>query len=195
MDNKSIEKVFLQFSDEKTKRIVEGNYLPALQALGMPAQWQQLFAEVDIDQDGGLDLDEFVRAVRHPSELETWCATLPLAKLLACCLDSEGGGDESPDPVRSRVSTLSPEDIDKVAGEFHRGLKRLLEERARELERCYAELDRKAAEAADGSNSKFTFEFSAGSPKDFHAGLNDRVGELTASVLIEPSAGLRSRRR
>ena len=126
-------------------------------------------------------MDDFIRAIRMPSVLETWCTTLPLAKLLAYCLHSvRGSAAESSDPIRDLVSKLAPEELERVADGFRGGIRRLLEERAQELERCYAELDKKAAEASDGSNSKYTFEFSAGSPKDFHAGLADRVGELSA---------------
>ena len=69
----------------------------------------------------------------------------------------------------------------------------MLEEKARELERWYKELDKKAAEASDGSNSKYTFDISAGSAENFHAGLNDRVGELAKQALSETSAGLEIR--
>ena len=172
---------------------MERNFLPALQALGRIAPRLQLFAELDVDRNGGLDFDEFVRAVRHPSDIETWCATLPLAKLLASCLESVKGSDESPDPIREMVSTLSSADAEKFAGEFYGGLRRLLEEKARELERWYKELDKKAAEASDGSNSKYTFDISAGSAENFHAGLNDRVGELAKQALSETSAGLEIR--
>ena len=197
IDTARIKETFDLFCDEKSKRITQGNYLPALQALGFSAQRiaQRIgqFADVDIDRDGGLDFDEFVRAVRQPSDLETWCTSLPLAKLLACCLESERRSDESLDPVRYKVSILSPADMDKVAGQFRGGLRRLLEERQRELQRCYEELDRKAAEASDGSNSKYTFEFNAGSLVHFHAALSDRVGELAALVLCR-RVDLRSRR-
>ena len=131
-------------------------------------------------------MDEFIRLIRLPSVLETWCTTLPLAKLLACCLQIVGGSAaESSDPIRNFVSKLESEDLDRVADDFREGMRRLLEDKVRELERCYTKLEQKAKEASDRSNSKYhdTFEFSAGSSKDFHAGLTDRVGDFAALVL------------
>ena len=187
MDLPSVEKVFHQFSNNSTNRITEMNYLRALEALGISARRARPFAELDVDQEGGLDLDEFVRTVRYPSNLEMFFSTLPLAKMLVWCIESVKGRDESadPDPVRSMVSTLSQADIDKIACEFHGGLNRLLADKTREMQHCYAEMDKKSADGSDGSNSKYTFEFSAGSAVDFHAGLADRVGEQLLSEILD----------
>jgi hypothetical protein len=148
---------------------------------------QQLFKEADIDQDGGLDLEEFRRVIARPTELEQWCSTLPLAKLLGCCLEDTlaDAAAASPlaalaDPVR-RLCSLSPQDLDRVSEEFWGGARRLLAEQASQLKRCYAELDSKAAEVGDGSSGKFqTFSMSAGTVEDFHKGLTDRVGAISS---------------
>ena len=183
MNHQYVEKIFLQFANKDTQRVMEDSYIPALQALGINYGKEQLFAEVDLDNDVGLELDEFNRVIRQPSVLESWCSTLPLAKLLASCIMSvRSSNAESSDPVRDQVSTLSSEVLHNVADEFRRGIGRFLKEKVIELQRCYEELDKKAAESSDGSNSKFTFDFSAGSADDFHAGLTDRVGDLLALI-------------
>ena len=175
MDQQHMEKIFVQFADKERNRILSGDVPKAFQALGIPADKVQPF-----DQDGGLDMDEFIRAVRLPSVLETWCTTLPLAKLLACCLQLvRGSAAESQDPIRDCVSKLVPKDIEKVVEYFHDGVRRLLGGKVSELERCYKELDEKAAKDSDGSIPKYTFEFSAGNADNFYAGLADQVGELS----------------
>jgi hypothetical protein len=185
MDQERVKATFLKFADKSTARIPSTSFRLALQGLDIqmqPDKLRQLFKEADIDEDGGLDLDEFHRAINRPSELEQWCSTLPLAKLLSFCLETPLADAAAAshailaDPVR-RVSELSPQDLDRVAEEFWGGVRRLLGEQASQLNRCYAELDQKAVERADGSSAKFqTFSMSAGTVEDFHKGLTNRVG-------------------
>jgi hypothetical protein len=186
MDQERVHATFHKFADESTTRIPSTSFPLALQELDIqvpPDKLQQLFKEADIDQDGGLDLEEFRWVIARPTELEQWCSTLPLAKLLGCCLEgtfSDAAVGSSPDPVR-QVCSLSPQDLDRVSEEFWGGARRLLAEQASQLKRCYAELDSKAAEVGDGSSGKFqSFSMSAGTVEDFHKGLTDRVGASSA---------------
>jgi hypothetical protein len=190
MDRERVHATFHKFADKSTTRVPSASFPLALQELDIqmpPDELQQLFKEADIDQDGGLDLEEFRWVIARPTELEQWCSTLPLAKLLGCCLDDTlaDAATASPhaalaDPVR-RVCSLSPQDLDRVSKDFCEGARRLLAEQASQLKRCYAELDHKAAEAGDGSSGKFqTFSMSAGTVEDFHKGLTDRVGASSA---------------
>jgi hypothetical protein len=190
MDRERVHATFHKFADKSTTRIPSSRFLLALQELDIqvpPDRLQQLFKEADIDQDGDLDLEEFCRVIARPTELEQWCSTLPLAKLLGCCLEGTlaDAVAASPhvvlaDPVR-RVCSLSPQDLDRVSEEFWGGARRLLAEQASQLKGCYSELDSKAAEVGDGSSGKFqTFSMSAGTVEDFHKGLTDRVGASSA---------------
>jgi hypothetical protein len=194
MDRERVHATFHKFAEKSTARIPSTSFPLALQELQVdmqmqPDKLQQLFKEADIDQDGGLDLEEFRRVIARPTELEKWCSTLPLAKLLGCCLEgtlSDAAAASPPaalaDPVR-RVCSLSPQDLDSVSEAFWGGARRLLAEQASQLKRCYAELDRKAAEVGDGSSGKFqTFSMSAGTMEDFHKGLTDRVGASSAHL-------------
>ena len=150
----------------------------------------QLFREVDIDEDDGLDAEEFLRAINCPSELEQWSSTLPLAKLLGCCLETAmvralvDCPSAQSDPIR-KIVCMSSQDINTVADEFGEGLRRLVTQKVKELKQCFWELDKKAAEGSDGSSAKFqTFAMSAGTVEDFHKGLIDRVGKPTEHANI-----------
>jgi hypothetical protein len=151
-----------------------------------PAMSATLHERADTDRDGGVDFEDFFRAINRPSELEQWCSNLPLARLLGCCLEAatatttESSPAATPDPVR-RVSALSPREIDAVAGEFAAGLSRILAEHVEQLRHCYRLTDSKATEAPDGSGAKFQ-SFSAGAVGDFHKGLTDRVGPAIQSI-------------
>ena len=202
MDTQHLKVHFQKFADEATLRMPCSQFLPALQEMGVesaPERAADLFKEADIDEDGGLDLDEFIRVIRRTTELEQWCSTLPLSKLLSFCLETPfkraNTCAEISDPIRTLLA-LSSNDFAAVAEEFCVGLKRLLVERARELESCYEVLDRKAAEGSNGSSAKFqSFTMSAGSAMDFHRGLTDRVGKLPDFAYDDLlSGGVRGRR-
>jgi Ca2+-binding EF-hand superfamily protein len=80
MDRERVHATFVKFADKSTTRIPSTRFPLALQELDIrvpPDKLQQLFKEADIDQDGGLDLEEFRRVIARPTELEQWCSTLP----------------------------------------------------------------------------------------------------------------------
>ena len=165
-------------------KLSEEDFALALQDLGLDSK--HLFKEADIDGNGFLDFETFGRIISRPSKLEQWLNTLPLAKLLAFCLQS---GNEclatAPDPVRV-VCSLDKSVLSTIVDGFCEGAKRLLMENAQSMSKCYAALDRKAQEAQDGSRSsaKFqTFTMSAGTAEHFHKGMTDRIGEQAAICL------------
>ena len=186
-DRQHVHSTFVKFADKATGRVCLTEFRHALQDLEIQTQAEsdeQLFRDADIIQDGGLDLDAFERVISRPSELEQWCSTLPLAKLLGFCLEAplayaQGSGAAEPSAPLRRLCNLSGPDIGRVADEFHKGLRRLLVEQTTKLKECFTELDRKAEEGSDGAGAKFqTISMSAGRVDDFHKGLTDRVGEL-----------------
>jgi len=187
-----IDQLFKKFADQPSNKVSKSRFRAALQEVGIvltPGKETEMFREADIDEDGGLDRDEFVRAINVPSELEQLCTTLPLAKLLAACVEAALPSAALPsaatadrDPV-SYVGDLSPQAIREVTADFSAALARLLPEWAGGLKEGYGRLDQLAADGSDGSGAKFqTIKMSAGTSRNFHSGLADRVGEQAAAA-------------
>mmetsp|Transcript_34092 Transcript_34092/g.71581 ORF Transcript_34092/g.71581 Transcript_34092/m.71581 type:complete len:178 (+) Transcript_34092:241-774(+) len=126
----------------------------------------------DTDENQGLDLHEFMKAIKYPSKVEQWANTLPLNRLLAHCLSF----NDSDDPLRE-VSRLSSNELRASTNAFCESLQPIIADAVGMLKRCYAEMDGMAAQGAEEASSKFqTFKMSSGSVKDFHCGLHGRVG-------------------
>ncbi len=133
-----------------------------------------------MDDNGGLDEKEFTKAVKYPGKVEQWADSLPLSKLLAHCLSFKF--KEADDPLRE-VSRLSSDELRASANAFGEGVETILGDAVGELKRCFAEMDRMAAESAAAASSKFqTFKMSSGSVEDFHSGLQGRVGASAPAI-------------
>ena len=179
-NKKLVQDVFIRHSEPSTGKLTNNGFALALKDIGITREAEDqnlLFIEADLDEDGLIDIEEFSDALKKPSKLEQWFETLPLARLMACCVESAKEIIAiSNDPVRL-VSQLSAQDLDGLAESFFNGVKHLLAERVCQLKICYEEMERKASEGSDGSNAKFqTFTMSAGNVEDFYKGLTDRVG-------------------
>jgi hypothetical protein len=142
---------------------------------------EELMVAMDLDENGGLDFEEFKRAVQQPpTQLEQWASMLPLAGLVARSLPISGGlGDK---PLRD-ISRLCDVDIDTAVEVFSEGLKLLLITARTSIRQMFDSVDRKASEAAkDLANgvsavSKFsTFKMSTGKVVEYHEGLSGRIG-------------------
>ena len=156
----------------------------ALLELGVPMhrnKVEDLMVEMDLDENGGLDLEEFKRAVQQsPTQLEQWASMLPLAGLLARSLPvSSGQGDQ---PLRD-FSRLGEDEIDAAVGVFSAGLRRLLIKAKASSLQMFDNVDKKASEAAKESascvsaGSKFkTFKMSTGKVIQYFEGLPSRIG-------------------
>ncbi len=74
-----------------------------------------------LDENGGLDFEEFKRAVKHqPTELDQWASMLPLAVMLARSLPvSCGPGDQ-------RLQQAADNEIDTAVEVTSEGLNLLL---------------------------------------------------------------------
>ena len=140
-----------------------------------------MMVAMDLDEKGGLDFEEFKRAVQQqPTQLEQWASMLPLAGMLARSLPVSGGpGDQ---PLRD-FSRLGDAEIDSAVGVFSEGLKLLLISARSNSRQMFDSTDRKASEAAndsaDGASpvSKYkTFKMGTGTVGDYHQGLNSRIG-------------------
>ena len=153
---------------------------------------EELMVVMDLDENGGLDFEEFKRAVAQPAtQLEQWASMLPLAGILARSLPVSGGqGDQ---PLRD-FSRLREDQIDAAVQAFGVGLTRLLLEEKATLRQMFDKVDRKASEAAKDSAggvsaaSKFkTFKMSTGKVAEYHEGLSSRIG--TFSWTLETDFG------
>jgi hypothetical protein len=137
---------------------------------------EELMVAMDLDEKGGLDFEEFKRAVQlKPTQLEQWASMLPLAGILSRCLPvSNGSGDQ---PLRD-FSRLGDFEIDLAVGVFSEGLKLLLITARASSRQMFDNTDKKAAAAAkdlaDGVSavSKYkTFKMSTGTVRTYHEGL------------------------
>ncbi len=136
-------------------------------------------ALMDLDGNGGLDFEEFKRAVhqQQTTQLEQWACMLPLAGMLARSLPlSDGKGDQ---PLRD-FSRLSDDGINAAINVFSKGLQLLLIKARASLRQSFDSMDKKASEAAAGgvsAISKFkTFKMSTGNVNQYHQGLSSRIG-------------------
>jgi hypothetical protein len=146
-------------------------------------QVEKLFASNDLDDKGGLDFEEFKRAVLQPATpLEQWVAMLPINGMLARSFPiRDGPGDQT---LRN-VSRLGTDGIHATVDAFSAALRRVLLEAQVNLQQMFGRVDDKAAEAAmEGAVtavSKFkTFKMSTGTVKDYVEGISSRVGMYLA---------------
>ena len=155
---------------DKREKMSFDSFQLALRDLGIQSDSQThtrlIFCEAAMDESEGLKFEEFERAIRRPSGLEEWCQTLPLAKLLASCLQSLGGHTNS-----LCISIISnPNSLNKVAEGFCEGVKGLLEGHLEHLVQT-------AAEGSIGASVQAQImPMSIGNVQDFHRGLTNRVG-------------------
>jgi hypothetical protein len=154
---------------------------------------EELMTLMDLNENGGLDFEEFQRAVQQqPTDLEQWASMLPLAGMLARSLPvSDGPGDQ---PIRD-FSRLADDDLDTAVQVFSEGLKLLLSSARASSRLMFDSTDKKALEAAkdlaDGvsASSKFkTFKMSTGTVEGYHDGLTSRIGMFRSMHYVSMSA-------
>ncbi len=96
----------------------------ALLELGVPVerdQVEELMLIMDLDENGGLDFEEFKLAVQQPpTQLEQWASMLPLAGMLARSLPVNGGQG---DPPLRDFSRLDEDEIDVAVEVFSEGMR------------------------------------------------------------------------
>jgi hypothetical protein len=179
-DQSYISKLFNKHANSATNLITADSVRNVMRDIGVQLTTDEaavLFETFDTDENGGLDLQEFTKAIKHPSKVEQWADTLPLSKLLARCLSFK----ESDDPLRE-VSRLSSDELRTSTKAFTEGLQAILSDALSELRKCYAEMDKITDQSTNDASSKFqTFKMSSGSVEDFHRGLHGRVGASQSS--------------
>jgi hypothetical protein len=149
-------------------------------------QVERLIESMDLDENGGLDFEEFKLAVQQPpTELEQWVATLPINGMLARSLpirDSQG------EKMLRNVSVLGNDGIKTTVNVFSKALEKLLMKARDNLRQTFDIMDDRASEANAGGVSaspKFqTFKMSTGNIQTYMEGLSSRIGTLPLATLI-----------
>ena len=176
------EQIFKKHANQTTNLMSADAMSAALCELGVQLSRDEaaaVFESVDADENGGLDLQEFLMAINHPSKVQQWIETLPLSQLLAHCLSFKAASGDSSDPLRE-VSRLSADELRASTQAYCEHAQAVLADALHELKRCYDSMDALAASSA--ANAKFqTPKMSGGSVEEFYQGLVGRVGECCLS--------------
>ena len=156
-----LKKLFTRYATKTSAHsealIKAGGLQNALSELGVTMELNKvetLMERMDLDENGGLDYEEFKRAaIQPPTQLEQWASMLPIAGLLARSLPvSAGPGDQ---PLRD-FSRLDEDTISTAVDVFSWGLKRLLLREQAILMQVFKNVDEKATAAKDEAVSVVT---------------------------------------
>ena len=162
-----------------------------------PQSQEELLAMLDIDRNGSISLEEFIRAAHSSSDIERWLLRLPLTNIVsdaisaAVTLTSTSTEDHSmrqfaaitTDQVAKQCNVMSSPSLTPAA-QLHcamvaslEGLTRCISDGLSSLREVFAIQDRNVHEQKDGLGSKFTvYKLACGNMADFHKGLYARIG-------------------
>lgn len=153
----------------------------ALNDLKIPIEGepQEFVHQMDTNNDQFLDFQEFSEGIKKHTQLERWALGIPMHRLLAdaCSVDNFSNQADLLKPV----SKLSKEQIHVLCKGMLDGLERILFESVQALNHAYTKMEKIKNSS---SMSKFTVlpSMSCGGPKDFHAGLEQRIGTSYVSA-------------
>jgi hypothetical protein len=169
-----IQQTFDLHKDAVKQVILASSLGRALSDLGVHAEAteiEEVLKPRDLNEDGGLDFQEFSSLVNMPSPAEEWVGELPLSQLVSHALPRANC------PIKDQLrhlSRTSPDQLEVTCEVIKEELLKILQLKLDVLKESFAKLDN---QSAAGSNSKFqTFKMSVGSIDDFHEGLSSRVG-------------------
>jgi len=111
-----------------------------------------------------VDLDEFKRVARQPSEAEQWLQMIPFASLLSRCLGTTALDELENFQEGQWIPGLRV---------FFQGVQALLQQRLRKLK----DQNKKLRLVQGDDETKFGGVLEGGSVDDFHHGLSDRLGK------------------
>ena len=177
-----VRSVFLKYADADS-RLVETEMLAAALnefKIGLTAEEANaITTSMDIDNNGGLDFQEFTRALNLPStQVEQFIKTLPVTGMLANCFTTQGAADPlkalcdlSCDQLKDRMEVFAPIFLREVLEPELNKLKKLLKAQEEQV--------------AGLLGSKFSgFCMNAGSILDFHEGPYKRIGGHALSLKL-----------
>jgi Ca2+-binding EF-hand superfamily protein len=138
------------------------------------AEVTQFIQTMDLNNDGGLDFQEFLNVIDKPTPVELWARSLPLAELIASAMPRNGG--ENKDSLRC-LSRITPAELEASCMVLVEGLKKLLEEQIEALKKSFETLDQSSASGSSEAAKKFqVITMSVGNIGNFHEGLAARIG-------------------
>ena len=165
--------VFDRHCDMNSAAITAGRLNSAFAELGLDIgteRTNELLEEFDSDlSGGGLNLEGFQHLLSKSTRLNEWAKGLPLYDLLADAIPRKRGQD----PLRV-VSELSFEEILMTCQALQEGLIRVLQEASASLKQAFMETDSRAK--SDGGSKFNVVALSCGGIHDFHAGVEERIG-------------------
>ena len=172
-------------------RITASSLGAALKDLGiyvLEEDIDELLKSSDMNDDGGLDFDEFSLLVGRSSPGLDFARALPLAELVWDGLPrmdrraahSKGAGGEPGEAQLRHLCGISPEELEASIQAITEGLRTMLQENLAALKKSYDLLDRNAA-AGSAAAAKFEMiPMNVGTIEDFHEGIAARVGDARA---------------
>jgi hypothetical protein len=179
--NEFVRATFESHKDRTREIILAPSLGPALSDLGMrvdAAEIDELLKSRDLNDDGGLDLQEFRALVGAPHPIEEWARELPLYQLVADAMPREDCRQQ--DQLR-HLSSTTLEELEESVEVIREHLCKILHEKLAVLKETYTKLDSQAGAA---SNSKFQIgKMSVGNIADFHNGLASRIGNRLRNSL------------
>ena len=152
----------------------------ALEELNTTVQ-SDVLENMDLNQDGYFDFEEFKTAAREPTAMEQWTAALPLNNLVAAALSPLIGLHPEwmgSDPLRA-LSLCSDDHVRSACDVIVEGILKVLSRRVHELKNSYKTMDDKPVRVKeDLEQSKFGIgTMNCGDIPSFFEGLGGRVGE------------------
>jgi hypothetical protein len=175
-DNEKVKHVFDKWCDQRGNHgIILNDKLPkALNDLGIqvhPTELDDFLLEFDFTNKIGLDVQDFFSVLSKPSISEEWVKTLPVCEIIADAIPKVPGIR----PLKV-ISELSEEQISVLCQAVLHGLQKILWISSRKLHDAFTAMESKAK--ADGEGKFSLVPMTCGTIKDFHAGIEGRIGEI-----------------
>jgi hypothetical protein len=145
----------------------------ALEELGINLQEEEikvLFRMMDVNNDGGMDLDEFKRAVRFPSQIEQLIGTLPIPQVFSDAITEAIGMNSL-----RQFGQLTPKQIEDVCLAAMPFVTNIIRDAVAKINESFSEKD-KSKDCQGARKFEVPPEMSAGTVADFHGGLAERIG-------------------
>ena len=194
-----VQGVFDRHADPGTKdpsaRLLSAHKLQAaLSEFGVQltaSEASKLAVAMDTEDNGGLNLEEFVQALNQPpTQVEQFVDTLPLTGMLAACLSDPG----SDDPLKA-LCNIKHDSLDLTSRieAFKLSLHKVLQSELVKLLEMVDAMEEERDDRAGNAGSKFAagmVEMNAGTTEEFHRGVQGRVGGHTCrapAALQRPS--------
>jgi hypothetical protein len=177
---KFVESAFKKYACKERNLVMKDSLQRALGEFGVyitSEEAEQLFTVVDIENNRGLDLSEFLQAISQPSsQIEQFLNNLPLSGMLASCLVNQ----DSEEPLKD-LCNMELERLTDAIQAYSLSLLPMLSGELATLKGLVAAMESKPAlEGVDGCGAKYlVFSMEAGSVKEYHDGMYSRTGGLT----------------